>query len=114
VVRLLLLLIACAAAVIWIEPRWDRSSRALTLRLRSPTELRALAHAGSQTLGRRALEELDERMGPPPVSTGPSAAEPGTEAAAARATRDEDPSERITRSEKQRLDRLIQRESREH
>lgn len=97
--RLLVLLVAAAAAAIWIEPRWEASERTLVLRLRSSDELVGALRARSRALGREAADRLGERLGLPDV--------------AARAAEREAPTEQISPSEQRRLDRLIEEKLRE-
>ncbi len=97
--RFLLILLACAAAAAWIEPRWSAEDRALTLRLRSNDELVRIMRAQSRSAGQWAIQALTDRLDTPPV--GAPAREPDESA------------ERITRGEQEQLDRLIEEKTRE-
>jgi hypothetical protein len=108
VLRLLFLLLAGAALVIWIEPRWSAHERTLALRVRSTGEILDLVRAESRDLGRRAAEEIGERLRNPPVASAPPEAALGPAGEPA-----ERQPEQISHSDRERLDRLIEEKLRE-
>jgi hypothetical protein len=105
---LLFLLAAGAAAVIWVEPRWSAPERTLALRIRSTGEILDIVRAESRDLGRRAAEEIGERLRNPPVASAPP--EPAPESLAPPPGAG---SEQISRADRERLDRLIEEKLRE-
>jgi hypothetical protein len=105
VFRLLFVFVAGAAAMVWIEPRWSASERMLSLRLRSTGEILEMVRAESRDLGRRAAEEIGERLRTPTVASGPPEASAPAPAPAAH--------EDISGADRERLDRLIEEKLRE-
>jgi hypothetical protein len=115
VLRLFVLLVVCATAFVWVEPRWSESERTLALRLRTAGEILDIVRAESRDLGRRAAEEIGERLRTPEVASPPppppvSAPAPAEEAIA---SEPEARAEEISRADRERLDRLIEEKLRE-
>jgi hypothetical protein len=113
VLRAIVILLACAAAVVWIEPQWSKADRVLTLRVRRSDELVSFVRAQSRELGRSAVDALREELETPPVGSGSSerSAAPASRAPAA-ATRARS-LEGITHNEQLALDRLVEESTRE-
>ena len=93
--RLLAFVIVVGLGAVWLEPHWDGSARALTLRLRDSQDVARLGRDLAAALFDRAVSALDEGEVTPPVAAGPL------------------PSERHTAAERERLDRLIEEKTRE-
>lgn len=107
--RTIVILLACAAAVVWIEPRWSKADRVLTLRVRRSDELVSFVRAQSRELGQRAVDALREELETPSVGSGSSdrGEEPADAVSRTRSI------EGITRNEQQALDRLVEESTRE-
>ncbi len=106
--RLFFLFVAAVAAVIWVEPRWSGSERTLALRIRKTGEILDIVRAESRDLGRRAAEEIGERLRNPPVASAPPA--PLPEPAPGHPAKQ---AEQISHADRERLDRLIEEKLRE-
>lgn len=91
------------AAAIWIDAHWSPEDRALTLRLRASSEIVDTVRARSLALGQRVVAEARDRLAP--VGAGPSERVQSSKG-------DSEPLERITREDRERLDRLIAEKAR--
>ena len=91
--RILVFAIVIGLCAVWLEPTWDGSARALTLRLRDSQDVGRLGRDLATGLFERAVSSVDDDR--PPVAAAPSR------------------SERHTAAERERLDRLIEEKTRE-
>jgi hypothetical protein len=96
-VRVLLVLGLLLGGAVFLEPTVYVEKRAMLLRLRTPDELTAAMRAGSRSLGERLIGAA--RSSKPP-------------AVGARGGRPSE-SEELTEQDKERLDRLVDRVTRE-
>jgi len=93
VLRILALTIALAVAAIWIEPDWQPRERTLVLRLRERGEILDALRQRARAAGERVVNVATDDEPTPPVS------------AQGQSVR---PSERLTREDRARLDRLVE------
>ena len=93
VLRLLALTIALAVAAVWIEPTWEPQERTLVLRLRARGEILEALRQRARAAGERVVKVAADDEPTPPVS------------AQGQSVR---PSERLTREDRARLDRLVE------
>ncbi len=96
--RLALLILIGVAAVVWVEPRWQPDERVLTLRLRDGDEIVGLLRERARDLGQRAMRAASGEPSPPPVGAGvPTGL-----------------ADRLTRNDREALNRLIEQKIREN
>ncbi len=95
--RLSLLILIVGAFVVWVEPSWYANQRALTLRLRQGDEIVGLIRERARDLGQRAIRAASEAPSPPAVGAGPPSASP----------------DKLTRDDREALNRLIEKKIRE-
>ena len=100
--RVIAFTVVIGLAVIWIEPRWDRNARQLTLRVRDSDDIGRLGRDLAGRLFERAVSsvEVEDDRRTPAVAAGPPAAQPQT-------------AERHTASDRERLNRLIEEKIKE-
>ena len=104
--RLLILVILVIGAVTAIEARWNRETRALSLRVRDEKEIVAMLRDRALSLGERAVKAASE-VGAEAVVTGS-----GTAPAHVGAARQQG-LDRLTPEDRRALDRLIEEKMRE-
>ena len=97
--RLGLLILLVLAAAIWVEAGWNAPQRTLTLRVRQRPEIVGLLRSQARELGQRAIRAASEATAPAPAPVGASPVEA--------------PRERLTRDDREALDRLIMERIRE-
>ena len=96
--RLALLIVLGVVAVVWVEPRWQPDERALTLRLRDGDEITDLLRERARDLGQRATRAASGEPSLPPVGAGLPAGS----------------ADRLTRDDREALNRLIEQKIREN
>ncbi len=69
--RLFLIALIVLAASLWIDPDWNKDTRALVLRLREGDEISQVFQERAAKLGRRMIDAATE-AGVPPVASGPN------------------------------------------
>ena len=87
-------MIALALAAVWIEPTWQAQERTLVLRLRERGEILEALRDRARAAGERVVSVASDEERTPPVS--------------ARGTSSTRSSERLTREDRARLDRLVE------
>jgi hypothetical protein len=95
--RALILIGLLLAAAVWLEPTVHPEKRSVLLRLRTTEEIQQAVRAGSRTLGGRVVGAIRSQR-TPPVGAGPG-----------KASRPE----QLTERDQERLDRLIDRVTRD-
>jgi hypothetical protein len=97
VIRTLIVVVGLLAAFVWVEPTLYLEKRSVLLRVRTSDEVVQSVRDRSRALGARFAETIEEADLPAVGSRAPEQA----------------PSDRLTEEEKERLDRLVERVTRE-